>query len=396
MAGCERAVQPMTDGNQTAYDRLLKRLAGEPHTWLVTGVAGFIGSNLLETLLKLDQRVVGLDNFATGHQRNLDEVQTLVSPDQWANFDFIEGDIRNLDECRSAMTFRRSRPSRHSREGGNPELPSPSSLPVEYVLHQAALGSVPRSLEDPILTNSANITGFLNMLVAARDAKVQSFTYAASSSTYGDHPALPKVEDNIGKPLSPYAVTKYVNELYADVFSRCYGFDTIGLRYFNVFGPRQDPNGAYAAVIPKWTAALLAGQPVYINGDGETSRDFCYVANAAQANLLAATTLDAETRTQVYNVAVGDRTTLNTLFDLIRTNLVALSSARGASTTGPATAKAVHKDFRAGDVRHSQADISKAKRLLGYVPTHAIAHGLRCAVPWYVENQDSRTASVTV
>jgi UDP-N-acetylglucosamine 4-epimerase len=273
----------------TDYQQIQTRLLTEPRTWLVTGVAGFIGSNLLENLLKLGQRVVGLDNFATGHQRNLDEVQSLVSPAQWANFTFIRGDIRELADCRKAC------------EG------------VDYVLHQAALGSVPRSLEDPILTNSANIAGFLNMLVAARDATVKSFTYAASSSTYGDHPALPKVEDVIGKPLSPYAVTKYVNELYADVFARCYGFNTIGLRYFNVFGPRQDPNGAYAAVIPKWTASLLKGEEVYINGDGETSRDFCFVANAVQANLLAATVENPDARNQVYNVAVGDRTTLNTL-----------------------------------------------------------------------------------
>ncbi len=249
----------------TAYETIQTKLNTNPHTWLITGVAGFIGSNLLEALLKLNQRVVGLDNFATGHQRNLDEVQTLVTPEQWVNFNFIQGDIHELADCQKAC------------QG------------VDYVLHQAALGSVPRSLEDPLLTNETNITGFLNMLVAARDAKVKSFTYAASSSTYGDHPGLPKVEDVIGKPLSPYAVTKYVNELYADVFARCYGFNTIGLRYFNVFGPRQDPEGAYAAVVPKWTDALLAGETVYINGDGETSRDFCYIDNVVQINLLAAT-----------------------------------------------------------------------------------------------------------
>lgn len=336
----------------TAYQQLQTRLPTEPRTWLVTGVAGFIGSNLLETLLKLDQRVVGLDNFATGHQRNLDEVQTLVTAAQWANFSFIKGDIREQADCQKAC------------------------YGVDYVLHQAALGSVPRSLEDPITTNSANITGFLNMLVAARDAKVKSFTYAASSSTYGDHPALPKVEDAIGKPLSPYAVTKYVNELYAEVFARCYGFNTVGLRYFNVFGPRQDPNGAYAAVIPKWTAALLQGDAVYINGDGETSRDFCFVANAVQANLLAATTENPEARNQVYNVAVGDRTTLNILYALLRDNL----AAHGVS----ASAQPVYRDFRAGDVRHSQADIGKAQRLLGYLPTHRLAEGVAEAMPWYV------------
>ena len=244
------------------------------------------------------------------------------------------------------------------------------------MLHQAALGSVPRSIEDPITTNEANITGFLNMLVAARDAGVNSFTYAASSSTYGDHPGLPKVEDTIGKPLSPYAVTKYVNELYADVFARSYGFATIGLRYFNIFGPRQDPEGAYAAVVPKWTAALLKGDTVYINGDGETSRDFCYIANAVQANLLAATSESAEARNQVYNVAVGDRTTLNALFGLLRDNLAAWG-------VSPAV-QPIYRDFRAGDVRHSQADIGKAERLLGYTPTHRLAEGVAEAMPWYV------------
>ena len=341
----------------TAYEQVQKQLRAQPKTWLITGVAGFIGSNLLEALLKLDQHVVGLDNFATGFRRNFDEVQTLVSPTQWARFDFIQGDIRNLPDCQKAC------------EG------------VDFVLHQAALGSVPRSMEDPIATNASNITGFLNMLVAARDAKVKSFTYAASSSTYGDHPGLPKVEDHIGKPLSPYAVTKYVNELYADVFARCYGFNTIGLRYFNVFGPRQDPNGAYAAVVPKWAAALLAGETVFINGDGETSRDFCFVANAVQANLLSATAAAPEALNQVYNVAVGDRTTLNTLFELLRDNLVANGV---ASATQP-----TYRDFRAGDVRHSQADVSKAQRLLGYAPTHRLAQGVVEAMPWYVRS--SRT-----
>lgn len=338
----------------TAYERLLERLPREPRTWLVTGVAGFIGSNLLETLLKLDQRVVGLDNFATGHQRNLDEVRGLVTPQQWARFTFHEGDIRDLAACRRAC------------EG------------VDYVLHQAALGSVPRSLEDPIATNSVNIDGFLNMLVAARDAKVASFTYAASSSTYGDHPGLPKVEDQIGKPLSPYAVTKYVNELYADVFARSYGFASIGLRYFNVFGRRQDPEGAYAAVIPKWTAAMIRGEDVFINGDGETSRDFCYVENAVQANLLAATA-EEYGRNQVYNVAIGDRTTLTALFGLIKEAL----GQNGVAYSG----KAIYRPFRAGDVRHSQADIDKLVRMLGYQPAHAIRSGIALAMPWYVRSQ---------
>ena len=337
----------------TQYERLQAELRQAPQTWLVTGVAGFIGSNLLETLLKLDQRVVGLDNFATGHQRNLDEVQSLVSPAQWGNFKFIQGDIRQLADCQKVC------------------------VGVDYVLHQAALGSVPRSLADPLATNDTNITGFLNMLVAARDAKVQSFTYAASSSTYGDHPALPKVEENIGNPLSPYAVTKYVNELYASVFARSYDFKTIGLRYFNVFGPRQDPNGAYAAVIPKWTDALLKGETVYINGDGETSRDFCFVANAVQANLLAACSAD-EAKDQVYNVAVGDRTSLNQLYFHLRDNL----SSRFPHID---EVKPVYRDFRAGDVRHSLADISKGKNLLGYCPSHQIGKGLKEAMDWYIE-----------
>lgn len=278
----------------TDYEQLRQKLIQDPKTWLITGVAGFIGSNLLETLLKLDQRVVGLDNFGTGFQCNLDEVQTRVSATQFSRLRFIEGDIRHLDNCERACCG------------------------VDYVLHQAALGSVTRSIEDPIAANAANVTGFLNMLVAARDAKVKRFVYAASSSAYGDHPGLPKVEDAIGRPLSPYAVTKYVNELYAEVFARCYGFTTIGLRYFNVFGARQDPNGAYAAVIPKWAAAMIAGQTVYINGDGETSRDFCFIDNAVQANLLAATTQNPEALNQVYNVALGDRTTLNELYAQLR------------------------------------------------------------------------------
>ena len=357
----------------TAYEQVQQQLREHPKTWLITGVAGFIGSNLLETLLKLNQRVVGLDNFATGHQRNLDEVQTLVSPEQWARFRFIEGDIRRLEDCQRAMLFHPLPPGEGKGEG------SPNgSTPVDHVLHQAALGSVPRSLNDPITTNATNIDGYLNMLVAARDAKVNSFTYAASSSTYGDHPGLPKVEDVIGQPLSPYAVTKYVNELYASVFARCYGFHTIGLRYFNVFGRRQDPDGAYAAVIPKWTASLLQGGPVYINGDGETSRDFCYVDNAVQANILAATTQDPEAKNQVYNVAVGDRTTLNTLFGLLRDNLQTHGVAKDVQP--------VYRDFRAGDVRHSQADTEKAQRLLGYAHTHRLADGIAEAMPWYANS----------
>jgi UDP-N-acetylglucosamine/UDP-N-acetylgalactosamine 4-epimerase len=337
------------------YAQVQAELLGAPKVWLVTGVAGFIGSNLLEVLLKLNQTVVGLDNLSTGYQHNLDEVQGKVSAQQWSKFSFHLGDIRHLDDCRKACAG------------------------VDYVLHQAALGSVPRSMADPITTNNANIDGYLNMLVAARDAEVKSFTYAASSSTYGDHPGLPKVEDLIGKPLSPYAVTKYVNELYADVFARCYGFKTIGLRYFNVFGARQDPNGAYAAVIPKWTDALIKLEPIYINGDGETSRDFCYVANAVQANLLAATVGNSEALNQVYNVAVGDRTTLNDLFGLLQ------SSLQGHGID--ASMKPIYRDFRAGDVLHSQAEVAKARTLLGYEPSHRLADGVAEAVTWYIRQQ---------
>ena len=341
----------------TAYQELLIRLPSDPHTWLVTGAAGFIGSNLLETLLKLDQRVVGMDNFATGFRHNLDEVQRFVTPSQWARLTFIEGDIRSLDDCRRACNG------------------------VDYVLHQAALGSVPRSLADPITTDGTNIGGFLNMLVAARDARVKNFIYAASSSTYGDHPALPKVEENIGRPLSPYAVTKYVNELYADTFARNYGFQTIGLRYFNVFGPRQTPDGAYAAVIPKWIGSMIRGGDVLINGDGETSRDFCYIDNAVQANLLGAVAVAAEARNQVYNVAVGDRTTLNQLFSALRDAL---------TQNGVEYAKRpVYHDFRAGDVRHSQADVRKAQQLLGYAPQFDIKTGIQAAMPWYVRLFDT-------
>jgi UDP-N-acetylglucosamine 4-epimerase len=338
------------------YDEVKKQLIQTPKTWLVTGVAGFIGSNLLETLLLLNQKVIGLDNFATGHQHNLDEVQSEVSSKQWHNFTFIEGDIRNFEDCQKALTI--------------------DNTAIDYILHQAALGSVPRSIADPILTNSANITGFVNMLTAAKNAKVATFVYAASSSTYGDHPALPKVEENIGKPLSPYAVTKYVNELYADVFNKTYGLNTTGLRYFNVFGKRQDPDGAYAAVIPKWTAAMIENQDLFINGDGETSRDFCFVENAVQANILAATT-NEEGKNQVYNVALGDRTTLNELFSSLVTAL--------KTNEVNYTKQAIYQEFRTGDVRHSQADISKAKNLIGYQPEFRIQQGINKAMPWYID-----------
>ncbi|WP_201546727.1 NAD-dependent epimerase/dehydratase family protein [Psychrobacter immobilis] len=335
----------------TAYQQVAEALVNKPKTWLITGVAGFIGSNLLENLLLLNQKVVGLDNFTTGFQHNLDEVQSVLTTEQWQRFTFIEGDIRNLADCQTACAD------------------------VDYILHQAALGSVPRSIADPINTNDTNISGFLNMLVAARDAKVASFTYAASSSTYGDHPALPKVEEAIGKPLSPYAVTKYANELYAEVFARTYGFHTIGLRYFNIFGKRQTPDGAYAAVIPKWTAAMIQGDDIYINGDGDTSRDFNFIENAVQANILAATA-DDDAKNQVYNVAVGGRTTLNTLFTALKDNL---------SINGVDYSQApIYRDFREGDVRHSQADISKIKSALGYDPQFDVVQGIKKAMPWYV------------
>lgn len=336
----------------TAYEAAKSALLAEPRIWLVTGVAGFIGSNLLEALLKLNQRVVGLDNFSTGRLSNLEEVRGLVSPDQWARFRFIEGDVCNFsqgsDVCRG----------------------------VDYVLHQAALGSVPRSIADPLRSNQSNIVGFLNMIVAARDAKVKRFVFAGSSSTYGDHPDLPKIEARIGKPMSPYAVTKLVNELYAEVFEKAYGFRSIGLRYFNVFGPRQNPEGEYAAVIPKWIGALIKGEPVYINGDGQTSRDFCYVANAVQANILAATTAREEAAGQIYNVAVGERTTLNDLFSMIKTGL-------GANFSRVLSSVPTYRDFRQGDVAHSLADISKGASLLGYRPTHRIHQGVAESLPWY-------------
>ncbi|PTU66619.1 Vi polysaccharide biosynthesis UDP-N-acetylglucosaminuronic acid C-4 epimerase TviC [Chromobacterium sp. Panama] len=333
------------------FQQLRSAITESEKTWLITGVAGFIGSNLLEELLTLNQRVIGLDNFSTGNICNLEEVQHAVTEKQWSNFIFIEGDIRNYSICENACAG------------------------VDYVLHQAALGSVPRSINDPITTNQTNIDGFLNVLQAAKNAGVVSFTYAASSSTYGDHPALPKVEGNIGKPLSPYAVTKLVNELYADVYSKVYNFKPIGLRYFNVFGRRQSPTGAYAAVIPKWTSAMIADSDVVINGDGETSRDFCFIENVVQANLLAALASD-DAKGQVYNVAFGGRTSLNQLFDMIRSEL---------KENGIAYSKdALMQGFRAGDVRHSQADISKAEDLLHYKPIFSVRDGIKKTMPWYV------------
>src|SRR6266511_1043702 len=339
----------------TAYEKLKSVLLARTKSWLVTGAAGFIGSNIVQTLLELGQTVVGLDNFATGDRKNLDEVKARVGATRWKNFKFINGDIRELNTCRRACRA------------------------VDFVLHQAALGSVPRSLKDPLATHESNVNGFLNMLLAARDNNVKRFVYASSSAIYGDHPKLPKVEDVIGRPLSPYASTKYVNELYASVFARCYGIQTLGLRYFNVFGPRQDPDGPYAAVIPKWIAAMMKNDPVQINVDGETSRDFCYVDNAVQMNLLAATTTNPKAVNQVYNVALNERTSLNELFAMLRERLL-------LHYPHLKRYKPVYCEFRPGDVRHSQADISNARRFVSYAPTHRIEQGLDAALDCYPKN----------
>jgi UDP-N-acetylglucosamine/UDP-N-acetyl-alpha-D-glucosaminouronate 4-epimerase len=334
---------------------ILQQLEQESRTWLVTGAAGFIGSNLVESLLKLDQTVIGLDNFSTGYEKNLHDVQEVVGPERWENFSFVEADVANFDACTRACSG------------------------VDYVLHQAALGSVPRSISDPLATNQSNVTGFLNMLCAAKQARVRRFVFASSSSVYGDHPALPKVEGVLGDCLSPYSVSKRVNEIYAVAFSKCYGMECIGLRYFNVFGPRQDPEGAYAAVIPKWIAAMMENRPIHINGDGETSRDFCCVGNAVQANLLAALAQNSKATNRVYNIAVGERTTLNQLFEMLRIRL--LPDFPHLKDVAP-----IYDPFRAGDVRHSQADIKKARALLGYEPTHDVAAGLDEALAWYKAN----------
>jgi UDP-N-acetylglucosamine 4-epimerase len=344
-------------------EQLTKTLSATRKTWLLTGAAGFIGSNLLEALLRARQSVVVLDNFSTGHQRNLDDVRQNVGEGLWENFTLIRGDIIDLETCQRACAG------------------------ADYVLHQAALGSVPRSIHNPIATHQNNVNGFLNMLVAAKEAKVKRLVYASSSSVYGDHPTLPKVENAIGNGLSPYAVSKRINEMYADVFAKCYGTEYIGLRYFNVFGPRQDPNGAYAAVIPKWIAAMLQDQPVFINGDGETSRDFCFVANVVQANLLAATTQNPAALNQVYNIAAANRTTLNQLFELLRSRLKPRFSHLKEL-------RPVYQETRPGDVRHSHADISKARELLSYQPTHDVDTGLTEALDWYVEHAESQTSVV--
>lgn len=338
----------------TEYERLERRLMSERRNWLVTGVAGFIGSNLLEALLKLNQNVIGLDNLSTGQRRNLDEVKEGVTREQWRGFSFIEGDIRSLSDAGAACAG------------------------AEFVLHQAALGSVPRSFADPISTNAVNIDGFVNVIVSARAAGVKRFVYASSSSVYGDETRLPNREDRIGKPLSPYAVTKYANELYAGVFGRSQGLECVGLRYFNVFGPRQNPSGEYAAVIPLWFSNLIGGKTVYINGDGETTRDFCFVGNAVQANILAALAEKPEAVNQVFNVAHGESTSLNALYAAIR-DLV------NGTRTGGAAAEPVHRDFRIGDMRHSLADISKARSLLAYAPRLDVGAGLARSAPWYLE-----------
>jgi UDP-N-acetylglucosamine/UDP-N-acetylgalactosamine 4-epimerase len=335
------------------YKTVKKILVDNPKTWLVTGVAGFIGSNLLETLLQLNQHVVGLDNFSTGNEENLLEVKSLVTKAQWSRFQFIKGDISSLKSCVQACKG------------------------VDYVLHQAAIGSVPRSIKDPITTNKSNITGFLNILLASKNADVKNFVYAASSSTYGDHKKLPKKEHLIGSPLSPYAVTKYVNELYADVFKKSYDFDSIGLRYFNVFGKRQTPKSTYAAVIPKWIDMIIKNKEVFINGDGETSRDFCFIENAVQANILAATNTDTKALNNIYNIALGDRTSLNELYTMLQLFI--------CKDKKHLHSKLIYREFREGDVRHSQADISKAKNLLSYKPTHRVKAGLKETVQWYLE-----------
>ncbi len=337
----------------TKYEIVKRQIQKKPLRWAISGVAGFIGSNLLAQLLKLDQRVTGFDNFLTGYRRNLEDVRSLVTKKQWARFRFFEGDTRNPGDCRKAC--RRA----------------------DFVLHQAALGSVPRSLKVPLTTHEHNITGTLNMLVAARDCGVKRLVYASSSSAYGDHPGLPKVESRIGQPLSPYAVTKYVDELYAGVFSRCYGLESIGLRYFNVFGPRQDSEGAYAAVIPRWIRQLRDKERPVIYGDGKTSRDFCYVDNAVQANILAAVTKNQKAVNEVYNVAVGHETTLNDLFFMIRSLLTRYD--KKTKNLRP-----IKKSFRPGDIRHSQANILKAKKLLGYGPLYTVLPGMQQTVRWFI------------
>jgi UDP-N-acetylglucosamine 4-epimerase len=337
------------------YELTKNDLLLRPRIWLVTGVAGFIGSHLLEQLLSLNQTVIGLDNFATGRSQNLSDVKNKVSPGQFARFTFMKGDVTRLEDCRRACKD------------------------VSFVLHQAGLGSVPRSIQNPLASHEANVSGFLKIVEASRECGVRRIVYASSSSVYGDSAELPKKEERIGNALSPYAATKLIDEIYAQVFARTYGMEFIGLRYFNVFGPRQDPHGPYAAVIPLWITALIENRPVHINGDGTTSRDFCYVRNVVQANILAATTTKPSAVNQVYNVAVNARTSLNELFAIMRSGL-AERCAHAAS------AQPQYQAPRAGDVQHSQADISKARELLGYAPTHSLKSGLTETISWYLRS----------
>ncbi len=334
------------------YEAVQAELRSRPRAWLVTGAAGFIGSHLVEKLLRLGQRVTGLDNFATGYRRNIDDVLARTQGST-GTFRLIEGDIRDPDTCLRAC------------DG------------VEFVLHQAALGSVPRSIIDPMLYHEVNVNGTVNMLMAAREAGVQRFVYASSSAVYGNHFALPKVENAIGDPVSPYGLTKRADELYGELFRSVYGLETVALRYFNVFGRRQDPRSTYAAVIPQWARRLVKGEPCYIHGDGETTRDFCYIDNVVQANVLAARVALGQ-GDQIYNVGVGERTSLNDLFRGMRT---VLAEARPEI----AESQPVYDDFRSGDVRHSQADVGKIRRNLGFVPTHKLADGLGETLPWYVD-----------
>jgi len=337
------------------FNDIKNNLLTNQKTWLVTGVAGFIGSNLAEALLKLNQKVISLDNFSTGHPYNLEHIQSSVTPIQWENFTFIEGDITNFETCKNI------------------------TKDVDIILHQAALGSVPRSIDTPIISNHANVTGFLNMLTAAKDNGVKRFVYASSSSVYGDSKELPKVEAHTGNLLSPYAVTKYVNELYMGVFNKCYGMEVIGLRYFNVFGKRQDPNGAYAAVIPKWIGQILENEDLFINGDGETSRDFTYIENVIQANILAGTTDNREAFGQAFNTAVGGRETLTNLY-------LAISNGLKEEVPNITIKEAIYRDFREGDIRHSNANIDKMRELLGYEPTHSLEQGLSESIAWYIND----------
>ncbi len=337
------------------YNEIKQKLVENPQTWLITGCAGFIGSNLIETLLQLNQKVVGLDNFSTGYKHNLEHVKNSISKEQWNNFNFLEGDITNYNTCVEITKN------------------------IDIVLHQAALGSVPRSIDNPINSNASNVSGFLNMLTASKDNGVKRFVYASSSSVYGDSLELPKIENKTGNLLSPYAVTKYVNELYMGVFYKCYGFESIGLRYFNVFGKRQDPNGAYAAVMPKWISSMLNNEDVFINGDGETSRDFTYIDNVVQANILAGITTNTEAFAKAYNIAAGGRETLNNLFSAIK---------KGLEEKLPELKikDAIYRDFRVGDIRHSNANIDQAKKLLGYEPTHCLEDGLKESLNWYIND----------